>query len=221
MRSQTFSTSPQLIPYRPVSEASEDDANAAVGAAKAAFPAWSALSPSERGAYFKKLAALILESHAELAELEAMSMGRPVSAYFESSVAAETFNHYAESGHQALGTSSLNTPGFVNITMRQPYGVVAAIIPWNVPILFLANKAAPALIAGNTVVVKSSEKAPLTVSGTLVSCNDYAEYSISCSRRRLPLWWRKQGSLPASLTLSLVTAISLGMCYLIIWTFES
>lgn len=146
-----------------VSEASEDDANAAVAAAKAAFPSWSALSPGERGVYFKKLASLIIESHNELAELEAMSMGRPVSVYFESYAAAETLNHYAESGYQALGASSLNTPGFVNMTMRQPYGVVAAIIPWNVPILFLVGKAAPALITGNTVVIKSSEKAPLTV----------------------------------------------------------
>ncbi|KAJ5198121.1 uncharacterized protein N7498_007238 [Penicillium cinerascens] len=148
--------------FAEVSEASEDDANAAVAAAKAAFPAWSALSPAERGVYFKKLASLIIESHNELAELEAMSMGRPVSIYFESYAAAETLNHYAESGYQALGTSSLNTPGFVNMTMRQPYGVVAAIIPWNVPILFLIGKAAPALITGNTVVIKSSEKAPLT-----------------------------------------------------------
>lgn len=98
-------------------------------------------------------------------------MGRPVSQYFESYVAAESFSHYAESGYQALGTSSLNTPGFLNITMRQPYGVVAAIIPWNVPVLFLAGKAAPALIAGNTVVIKSSEKAPLTVS--FIPCSLY------------------------------------------------
>lgn len=91
-------------------------------------------------------------------------MGRPVSGYFESFGASELFNHYSEAGFAALGTSSLNTPDHMNFTLRQPYGVVAAIIPWNVPILFLANKAAPALIAGNTVVVKSSEKAPLTVS---------------------------------------------------------
>ncbi|KAF1347156.1 aldehyde dehydrogenase domain-containing protein [Delphinella strobiligena] len=145
-----------------VSEASEADTNAAVAAAKAAFPSWSALSPSSRGQYFKKLSALILENHEELAHLEAISMGRPVSGYFDSFAAAETFSHYAEAGFSALGTSSLNTPGFVNMTLRQPYGVAAAIIPWNVPILFLANKAAPALMAGNTVVVKSSEKAPLT-----------------------------------------------------------
>lgn len=53
------------------------------------------------------------------------------------------------------------------MTFRQPYGVVAGIIPWNVPLLFLANKLAPALIVGNTVVLKSSEKAPLTVGGPL------------------------------------------------------
>ncbi|KAJ5371834.1 Aldehyde dehydrogenase N-terminal [Penicillium concentricum] len=148
--------------FAKVYEASEDDTNAAVAAAKAAFPAWSALSPPQRGAYFKKLASLILESHDELAQLEAMSMGRPVSGYFDSYAAASTFDFFAENGYQALGASSLNTPGYVNMTVRQPFGVVAAIIPWNVPILFLAGKSAPALIAGNTVVIKSSEKAPLT-----------------------------------------------------------
>ncbi|KAI2786468.1 Retinal dehydrogenase 1 [Penicillium oxalicum] len=148
--------------FAEVAEASADDANAAVAAAKAAFPAWSALAPARRGLYLKKLADLIMESHAELAELEAMSMGRPVSHYVESYASAQALNHYAESGCQVLGTSSLNSPGFVNMTLRQPYGVVGAIIPWNVPVYFLISKAAPALIAGNTVVVKSSEKAPLT-----------------------------------------------------------
>ncbi|KAJ5923160.1 hypothetical protein N7454_008405 [Penicillium verhagenii] len=161
--------------FAEVSEASEADTNAAVAAAKAAFPAWSSLSPSERGVYFKKLAKLILESHDELAELEALSMGRPVSGYFESFAAAENLEHYAEAGFQALGTSSLNTPGYVNMTMRQPYGVVAAIIPWNVPILFLISKSAPALMAGNTVVAKSSEKAPLT-SAKVASLIDQAGF---------------------------------------------
>ncbi|KAF7552062.1 hypothetical protein G7Z17_g4581 [Cylindrodendrum hubeiense] len=145
-----------------VNEASEDDTNAAVAAAKAAFPSWAALTPSERAKCLKKLSTLILEAHSELAYLEAISMGRPISGYFESFAASETFSHYSEAGFGALGSSSLNTPGYMNFTLRQPYGVVAAIIPWNVPLLFLANKAAPALIVGNTVVVKSSEKAPLT-----------------------------------------------------------
>lgn len=91
-------------------------------------------------------------------------MGHPVSSYFHASVAAGSFDHYSEAGYDIQGTSSLATPGFVNLTFRQPYGVVAAIIPWNVPLLFFAKKVAPALTVGNTVVLKSSEKAPLTVS---------------------------------------------------------
>ncbi len=146
-----------------VYEASEKDTDDAVAAAKAAFPAWSALSPADRGVYLKKLAGLLHASGEELARLEALSMGRPVTAYFDNHAAASTFEHYAEAGYEAHGISSLNTPGFVNMTFKQPYGVVAAIIPWNVPLVFFANKVAPALAAGNTVVLKSSEKAPLTV----------------------------------------------------------
>ncbi|KAG9769151.1 aldehyde dehydrogenase, partial [Aureobasidium melanogenum] len=145
-----------------VHEASERDTDAAVAAAKAAFPSWSALSPDERGTYLKKLAALLRENGKELAALDAMSMGRPVSTYFDNYTAASSFDHYAEAGYDVQGVTSLNTPGFVNMTFKQPYGVVAAIIPWNLPLVFVGNKVAPALAAGNTVVLKSSEKAPLT-----------------------------------------------------------
>ncbi|KAJ9636535.1 hypothetical protein H2204_005368 [Knufia peltigerae] len=145
-----------------VHEASEEDTDAAVAAAKAAFPSWSALGPDQRGVYMKKLAALLHASYKELSELEAMSMGRPVSTYFDNHACASTFEHYAEAGYEAQGVSSLNTPGFVNMTFKQPYGVVAAIIPWNLPLVFFGNKVAPALAAGNTVVLKSSEKAPLS-----------------------------------------------------------
>lgn len=153
-----------------VSEASVEDTNAAVAAAKAAFPAWSKLSPTERGKPMKKLAALIMEHADEFAALEAISMGRPVAHFADANRAATHFEHYANEGYstQTLGSSSLNTPGFVNMTFRQPYGVVAGIIPWNFPLLFFSSKSAPALITGNTVVIKSSEKAPLTVSGPLV-----------------------------------------------------
>lgn len=89
-------------------------------------------------------------------------MGRPVSMYFEALGAAEEFDHFAESWGQIQGASSLNTPGFVNMTFRQPLGVVAGIVPWNFPMAILAAKSAPALITGNTVILKSSEKAPLT-----------------------------------------------------------
>ncbi|KAK7432160.1 hypothetical protein QQZ08_001105 [Neonectria magnoliae] len=144
-----------------VPEATENDANAAVEAAKTASPAWSALDPAKRGACLKKLAALIREHNNELALLEATSMGRPVSEYIDGMAAAGSFDHYAEAWPSNQGQASLNTPGFVTMTLRQPYGVVAAIIPWNAPLLFFASKTAPALITGNTVVLKSSEKAPL------------------------------------------------------------
>lgn len=77
---------------------SEDDTNVVVVVAKAAFPAWSALSPSQREFYIKKLASLIFQSHEELAQLEAMSMGCPVSGYY-SYVAATTFDFLAENGY--------------------------------------------------------------------------------------------------------------------------
>ncbi|KAF1844823.1 aldehyde dehydrogenase-like protein [Cucurbitaria berberidis CBS 394.84] len=145
-----------------VHEASEQDTDRAVAAAKAAFSAWSALSPDKRAPYFKKLASLIRENNAELGALEAASMGKPLGAFFDAYACASKWDHYAEAGYTVQGTSSVQTPGFLNLTLRQPYGVVAAIIPWNVPLLFLAGKLAPALIVGNTVVLKSSEKAPLT-----------------------------------------------------------
>lgn len=91
-------------------------------------------------------------------------MGKPLGAFFDAYACASKWDHYSEVGYSVQGTTSVQTPGYINMTLRQPYGVVAAIIPWNVPLLFLANKLAPALIVGNTVVLKSSEKAPLTVS---------------------------------------------------------
>ena len=145
-------------------EASEQDTDRAVASAKAAFPSWSELSPADRSPYFKKLANLIRENNDELAALEAASMGKPLGGFFDAYACASKFDYYAESGFNVQGTTSVQTPGYLNMTLRQPFGVVAAIIPWNVPLLFLASKLAPALIVGNTVVLKSSEKAPLTVS---------------------------------------------------------
>ncbi|KAB2577952.1 Retinal dehydrogenase 2 [Lasiodiplodia theobromae] len=120
------------------------------------------MSPSQRGAPLSALANLLLEHKETLAQLEAQSMGKPLTEFFEAEAAAGTFRLYAGQGWTARGTTSLNTPGFVNMTVRQPFGVVGVIIPWNAPLLFFAKKVAPALAAGNTVVVKSSERAPLT-----------------------------------------------------------
>lgn len=145
-----------------VYEATNQDVDDAVAAAKAAASAWAALSPFDRGRYLVKLADLIQESHTQLANLEAESMGRPVSGYFDAIAGSRYFRYFSEAAYPQ-GSSSLNTPGFVNITLKQPVGVVAAIIPWNAPLIFFCKKLAPALAAGNAVVLKSSEKAPLTV----------------------------------------------------------
>ncbi|RMJ23592.1 Aldehyde dehydrogenase [Aspergillus sp. HF37] len=149
-------------PAAEVHEANEQDVNAAVAAAKTAFPAWRDMDPRERGQYLHKMASLIRESTSELAYLETISTGRPISHYFDAAVAADNFDYYAEAGWNAQGTSSLNTRGHLNLTVKQPFGVVGAIIPWNVPLAAFTFKVAPALAAGNTVVLKSSEKAPLT-----------------------------------------------------------
>ncbi|KAJ4331973.1 hypothetical protein N0V95_009766, partial [Ascochyta clinopodiicola] len=145
-----------------VAEATLDDVNAAVDAAQAAFPAWSALSPIERGAPLKKLAQLHTSEKDELARLDAISMGKPISTHgVDVNYAVTQYNYFAEAAYPQ-GHTSLNTPGFLNMSLRQPFGVVAIIIPWNAPLIFFSKKVAPALAAGNCVVVKSSEKAPLT-----------------------------------------------------------
>ena len=147
-----------------VAEATRDDVDAAVDAAQAAFPAWSALSPLQRGAPLKKLAELHVQEKDELARLDAISMGKPVSTHgIDVNYAVTQYSYFAEAAYPQ-GHTSLNTPGFLNLSLRQPFGVVAVIIPWNAPLIFFAKKVAPALAAGNCVVVKSSEKAPLTVS---------------------------------------------------------
>ncbi|KAI0125602.1 aldehyde dehydrogenase domain-containing protein [Xylariales sp. AK1849] len=142
-----------------VSEATTEDVNKAVAAAKSAFPAWSSLSPLQRGKPLAKLAQLISDADAELAKADALSLGRPVSTFFDGFYAASLFRYFSEAAYP-VGTSSLNSPGYMNVSLRQPFGVCAAIIPWNLPLVFFSKKLAPALAAGNTIVLKTSEKAP-------------------------------------------------------------
>jgi aldehyde dehydrogenase (NAD+) len=144
-----------------VSEATVEDVDKAVAAAQKAFPAWSALSPQERGKPMAKLAQMIADADAELAKGDAITLGRPVRTYFDGYYAASHFRYFSQAAFP-VGTSSLNTPGFMNVSLRQPYGVCAAIIPWNSPLVFYSKKVAPAIAAGNTMVLKTSEKAPLS-----------------------------------------------------------
>ena len=109
--SSTLKPKLRLTLSHKVYEATEDNVNCAVAAAKAAFPAWSALSSTERGKPMAQLAIILETLHDELADLEALSMGRLVSGYFDSRGAAQIFKQYSEAGFNSCGTSSLNTPG--------------------------------------------------------------------------------------------------------------
>ncbi|KAJ9142470.1 Aldehyde dehydrogenase domain-containing protein [Pleurostoma richardsiae] len=154
-----------------VSEGTIKDIDRAVATAKAAFPAWSALSPAERGKPLGRVAQMITDATPELAELDALSHGRPVSTYFDAYYAATHFAYFSQAAYP-VGSSSLNTPGYINMSLRQPYGVCAAILPWNCPLVFFSKKLAPALAAGNTMIIKTSEKAPLTCDRVAAMLND-------------------------------------------------
>ncbi|CAI7619542.1 unnamed protein product [Penicillium viridicatum] len=112
-----------------VQEADIQDVEGAVTAANIAFPSWRDLGTDKRGIYLRKLEQLILESNNELAKLETLSTGRPISQFFDANAAADLFAYYAGGGWTAQGTASLNTPDHLNLTVKQPYGVVALIIP--------------------------------------------------------------------------------------------
>jgi len=149
-----------------IQEAGAKEVDEAVAAAKAAFPAWSSAHPSVRAGCLRKLAQLMRQNGDKLAELDGISMGKPVSAYGrELEVATKSLEHAANLCETFLaGNATTNTPGFLNLSLKVPYGVVAGICPWNVPLIMFAHKAGDSLAAGNCTIIKSSEKSPLSTS---------------------------------------------------------
>jgi acyl-CoA reductase-like NAD-dependent aldehyde dehydrogenase len=142
--------------------AGADEADAAVARARAAFPAWRAVSPPDRARLLHRLADALSERLEELAVLEARNAGKPIAdARGEMGMVADTFRYYAAAPERALG-DTIPVPGGVAMTFREPLGVVALITPWNFPLTIASWKLAPALAAGNTVVLKPAELTPLT-----------------------------------------------------------
>jgi betaine-aldehyde dehydrogenase len=138
------------------------EVDAAVARAKAAFPAWRAVSPSDRGALIHGLADAIAERREELATLEARNAGKPIGdARGEIGMVVETFRYYAGAPERLLG-QTIPVAGGVDMTFREPLGVVGLIVPWNFPLTIASWKVAPALAAGNTVVLKPAELTPLS-----------------------------------------------------------
>jgi len=134
----------------------------AVARAKAAFPAWRAVAPADRAALLHRLANAIEDRCRELATLEARNAGKPISdARGEIGMVVETFRYYAGAPERLLG-QTIPVAGGIDMTFREPLGVVGLIVPWNFPLTIASWKVAPALAAGNAVVLKPAELTPLT-----------------------------------------------------------
>lgn len=144
-----------------VPDATTADIDRAVAAAKNAWKGWRATSFEERGAVLRAISKAIADNAEELASLLILETGRPMGiAQFELGLAQQFLNYYAD---QRLDPEVIIDDETRRVELlRKPLGVVAAIIPWNAPIYIAANKIAPALIAGNTVVVKPAPTTPLT-----------------------------------------------------------
>ena len=145
-----------------VPRAGVDEADAAVQRARAAFAGWRAVAPADRARLLHRLADA-LEGQAEsLATLEARNAGKPIGdARGETEMVAQTFRYYAAAPERLLG-QTIPVAGGVDMTFREPLGVIGLIVPWNFPLLIASWKVAPALAAGNTVVLKPAELTPLT-----------------------------------------------------------
>jgi betaine-aldehyde dehydrogenase len=143
--------------------AGAEDVDAAVGAARAAFPAWAALRPGERADLLRGFAALLRAHAAELAMVDAVDGGNPVAELIKDvGIAAGGFDFFAGLATEAKGETIPMGSRRLNYTLRQPWGVVAKIIAYNHPLMFATWRAAAPLAAGNCVVVKTPEQAPLS-----------------------------------------------------------
>lgn len=148
-----------------VAEADKADIDKAVAAARRAYEGkWSRMSARDRGRLLYKLSQLIEERSADLAALETADNGKPIreSAYVDLPQVVENFEYFAGFATKIEG-ETIPVPGqMFNYTLREPLGVCGQIIPWNFPLLMAAWKLAPALAAGNTIVLKPAEQTPVT-----------------------------------------------------------
>ncbi|GAA1572161.1 aldehyde dehydrogenase [Actinomadura kijaniata] len=142
-----------------------EDVDAAVAAARAAFPKWAGLPAAARAHHLRKVAGVFAEHARELAELETRDNGRTITETARRDLPGMTYlwtNAAAECAAAVEGRSVDFGPGSLGVTRREPYGVTLGIIPWNSPISTLSAKAAFALAAGNTVIIKPAEQATVS-----------------------------------------------------------
>ncbi|HVW47090.1 MAG TPA: aldehyde dehydrogenase family protein, partial [Solirubrobacterales bacterium] len=149
-------------PMAAVPQAGVEETDAAVARAKAAFPAWRDVTPADRARLLRGLADALEAEQEELARIEARNAGKPIgSARGEIAGVVENFRYYAGAPERLVG-KTIPVVGGVDMTFHEPLGVVGLIVPWNFPLTIASWKVAPALAAGNTIVLKPAELTPLT-----------------------------------------------------------
>ena len=145
-----------------IEAAGVEETDAAVARAKDAFPGWRAVAPADRARLLRRLATLVEEHGEELARLESRNVGKPIAgARGEVGMVAQVFHYYAGAVDKHFG-ETIPVAGGVDLTFREPLGVVGLIVPWNFPLNIASWKLGPALACGNTVVLKPAELTPLT-----------------------------------------------------------
>ena len=149
-------------PIAHLDRAGVEETDRAVAAAKGAFPAWRAVKPADRARLLRRLAALVEDHGEELARLETANVGKPLAdSRWEMGMVADVFHFYAGAIDKHYG-ETIPVAGGVDMTFREPLGVVGLIVPWNFPLMLASWKLGPALACGNTVVLKPAELTPLT-----------------------------------------------------------
>jgi betaine-aldehyde dehydrogenase len=143
-------------------QAGVEETDAAVARAKEAFPAWRDVAPNDRARLLRRLATLVEEHGEELVRIESQNVGKPISgARGEVAMVANVFHFYAGAVEKHYG-DTIPVAGGVDVTFREPLGVVGLIVPWNFPLNISSWKLGPALACGNTVVLKPAELTPLS-----------------------------------------------------------
>ena len=149
-------------PIATLSRASVDEVDAAVARAVSAQRTWAALPPLARADALRVFARVVEDHVEELAALEVRNSGHPISsARWEAGHVAQVLNYYSGAPERLLG-AQIPVPGGLDVTFHEPYGVVGVIVPWNFPMTIASWAFAPALAAGNAVVLKPAELTPLT-----------------------------------------------------------
>jgi betaine-aldehyde dehydrogenase len=149
-------------PIAHLDRAGIEETDRAVAAARAAYPAWRAVKPADRARLMRRVAALVEEHGEELARLETANVGKPLGdSRWEIGMVADVFHFYAGAVEKHYG-DTIPVAGGVDLTFREPLGVVGMIVPWNFPLMLASWKLGPALACGNTVVLKPAELTPLT-----------------------------------------------------------